>query len=76
MALNRDALDRVLADGCAAEGCDHGHGGPLYFHSVCHPDAPTWAKYEDGEVVIECAECGKRVVAIEVPLVSQPRPTL
>ena len=33
----------------------------LYVHSRCHIRSPTWAKYNDDELIIECAECGKMI---------------
>ena len=40
--------------------CTCGHPGcedPLYLHPKCHIEAPTWAKYFDGILTIECIEC-------------------
>lgn len=62
MALTRAQLDDMV---CGIPGCTHSEH-PLYLHSRCHPDVPTWARYEDGEVIITCAKCVKVVAVIEV----------
>jgi hypothetical protein len=61
MAVYRDTLDRM---GCAV--CHGEEGGPLYLHSRCHPRAATWARYEDGVLTVECAECETEIVAVKV----------
>lgn len=33
----------------------------VYLHSICHPEAPTWAKWNSDALIIECAECKKEV---------------
>jgi len=57
--LNRKDLDRITAGKCSEPKCAEAHGGLLFFHSKCHPDAPTWASYqhESGVVKVECATC-------------------
>lgn len=42
------------------------HDHVLYFHAGCHPTAPTWARYEAGEVVITCSACEQEVCRIAV----------
>ena len=44
----------------------HDIGMPLFLHSDCHPDMPTWASYKDGAVTIVCAECGTFIISILV----------
>ena len=40
-----------------------GESDPLYLHSKCHTKVPTWAKYyNNNRLVIECAECGEKIV--------------
>ena len=60
--MTRQRIDALTCDGC---GEDHNHE-EMFFHSRCHPGAPTWAVYEDGVVVIKCADCDEVVVAIKV----------
>jgi hypothetical protein len=60
--LVRTDLDEAR---CSNPDCDEDHG-PLYLHSQCHPASPTWAFYEDGQLVIECAECRTPVTVVQV----------
>ena len=60
--LTREYLDEAI---CSTPGCDEEHG-PLYLHSRCHPEAPTWTLYEDGVLRVECAECREEVAIIRV----------
>lgn len=50
---------------CSNPGCTEDHG-ELYIHSRCHPESPTWARYEKGALTIVCAECGQNIMAIGV----------
>lgn len=65
MALTRQRLDTMQ---CAGPGCTEKHGA-LWFHGVCHPSAPTRARYESGVVTISCFTCKKVVVEIAVAAV-------
>lgn len=47
-------------------GCDE----PIYFHSKCHIEVPTWVKYENGALIISCAQC-KEIIA-EIIVASNP----
>jgi len=49
---------------CDEPGC--GCSGRMYLHSACHQDVPMWASYENGVLVLECAECGKPAAKIAV----------
>ena len=62
--LTRTALDRMQ---CSSPGCKEPHG-ELYLHGRCHPESPTWAKYENGTVTVQCAvaDCGQVVAVIAV----------
>jgi len=51
---------------CQTPGCDHQGHGPLFLHGRCHPEAGTWASYEDGVITIVCATCEKLVVKVAV----------
>ena len=63
MAVTREGLDKLT---CGAPGCSHDRHGPLYLHANCHPAAPPWARYGDGELSVECSVCGKPVVVVAV----------
>lgn len=62
MALARKDLDRMR---CANPDCKEDHG-PLYFHGRCHPESPTWTRYENGVLTIECAECRDVITTVVV----------
>ncbi|MDF1701790.1 MAG: hypothetical protein P1V36_11595, partial [Planctomycetota bacterium] len=38
----------------------------LWFHAKCHLDSPTWARYRDGLLTIQCARCERDVVALVI----------
>lgn len=40
--------------------------GDLWFHAKCHLDSPTWARYRDGVLTIQCARCERDVVALAI----------
>lgn len=64
MALTRAQLDHMT---CGNPDCTDSHeGDPLFLHSECHPGVPTWAEYENGELKVTCAACGKQVAVIAV----------
>lgn len=73
MPLYREDLDHGV---CDVPACSHSHEqDPLYFHAGCHPSAPTWAKYLEGELLLECSVCRRPVVEIGVaPRPLRPRP--
>src|SRR5580658_8796895 len=58
MALYREELDAALRS--SRSSC--------HFHSPCHPTAPTWVYYENGELVIACCirKCGQEIARIAV----------
>lgn len=58
----RPELDRLR---CDEPGCTEEHG-PIVLASRCHEDAPMWAVYDEGELCLECAECGESVLTIAV----------
>lgn len=83
MPLYREDLDDPPRPTSPPEGGAHppgGSGGPppprnvgdddLWFHAKCHLDSPTWARYRDGILTIQCARCERDVVALHVA----PRP--
>lgn len=37
-----------------------------YLHSKCHPDSPTWSRYNGKKVEILCAVCEKKVASFNV----------
>ena len=48
---------------CEECGCE----GPLYFHSRCHPQAPTWAVlHGKDKLMIICAVCDKPIATMDV----------
>ena len=52
---------------CGVVGCEHTtHDGEIFLHSLCHPNAPTWASYRGGVLSISCAECGRHICAVAV----------
>jgi hypothetical protein len=57
----RADLDEGRCDDPGCEEC-----GPFWFHPRCHPEAPTWASYHQGELRLVCAECDATVIAIAV----------
>ncbi len=62
MVLTREVLDTRP---CDDPECGEDHG-PFYFHSKCHPEAPTWIYYHAGIITIECAECEEFIAEIAV----------
>jgi hypothetical protein len=61
MALYKEGL-KDLKCPCGVPGCED----PLYMHSKCHPEAPTWARYFDGVLTIECSVCRKVIAEFAV----------
>jgi hypothetical protein len=59
--MNREALD---AAGCGTPNCTHDHS-ILYLVPKCH-GGPVEVHYNKkiGEIVVQCAECGKLVARI------------
>ena len=71
MALDKLRLDAMAKSGCQDPACkDHGPLEDVFFHAICHPSAPTWARYTpaSGTITIECAACHKTVVEVLVGL--------
>ena len=60
--VRRQDLDMMR---CGRDGCTSEHG-PLVFHSRCHPRAPTWTAYLDGELAVQCADCGAELIRIAI----------
>ena len=65
MALYREDLDPMPASFPTQGGPSQG-GEDLWFHARCHLDSPTWARYRDGVLTIQCARCERDVVAVVV----------
>lgn len=65
MAVTRSDLDQFTCEHVDHEpdACVHPE---LYIHARCHPATPTWTKYVDGTVIVECSECHRHVAVIEV----------
>ncbi len=61
----RAELDGIVDKGCENPDCDC-KGGPLYFHSQCHPDAGCWPVYFQGVLRCVCVICDKQVLAVRV----------
>ena len=73
MPLYREDLDQPPR-ACAEPGCGDIHPeDDLWFHAKCHLDSPTWARYRDGVLTIQCARCERDVVALVVAS-RDPRP--
>lgn len=51
-----------------AQGCEHTDENKLYLHSSCHSGSPTWAFIDKEKhiIVIECAECRKTIVKLNL----------
>ena len=65
----REDLDAM---GCRTPDCNHeASGHEIYLHAGCHSDAPPWAEYADGSLVLRCSVCDALVVRIAVA--SKPR---
>ena len=47
--------------------------GELYFHSACHPMAPTWAHLRGDVLTIECAKCKQKIVTLVIASRAQER---
>jgi hypothetical protein len=63
-ALYREDLNKT---GCSTPSCGHDHN-ELTFHSLCHPESPTWTTYnkEAGTFAISCSRCDKTVALVNV----------
>lgn len=48
---------------CTACQCQ---SSTLYFHSRCHPDAPSWVSYHAGVITVACSVCDKVVATVAV----------
>jgi hypothetical protein len=42
------------------------HNSTLYFHASCHPDWPTWTRYENGALVITCSQDAEEIARVVV----------
>lgn len=62
MSLHASDLDKMT---CSNPDC-HVQHGPLYLHSRCHPTDPTYSKYVEGTLIVECATCKAVVTTIAV----------
>jgi hypothetical protein len=66
MALYREQMDKETSR-CSVPGCTSGrHDGPIFFHSACHPDEPTWASYRGGILTVTCRVCEHVVISVHV----------
>lgn len=64
MALTQKDMDGM---GCGHEDCDHtSHTTELVLHPKCHVGTPTWCSYDNGVIVVRCAECDQMVARIAV----------
>jgi hypothetical protein len=54
--------------GCQADHDHDAHCSELYFHQRCHPDVPTWTKYDKvtNRAIVVCWECGAEVIRFVV----------
>ncbi|MDA1195380.1 MAG: hypothetical protein O2894_09375 [Planctomycetota bacterium] len=52
---------------CSVPGCGEVHpDDSLWFHANCHLASPTWARYAQGVLTIQCARCERDIVALHV----------
>jgi len=60
--LYANDLDEIR---CSVPGCKCGTEG-IYFHSRCHRQSPTWARYKRGSGLLEivCAKCDELVLQV------------
>jgi len=66
-ALGIRELDTAFRVGCPVPGCcepqnpsrDRG-----WVHATCHLDAPPWAYYVAGVLVLECSRCERTILAV------------
>ena len=60
-------LDTAFRVGCPLPDCC-GPQNPTrdraWVHASCHLDSPLWAYYVAGVLVLECARCERRIMAI------------
>jgi hypothetical protein len=61
MALYKEDLTDLKC-ACGMPGCE----GSMYFHPECHPEFPTWVKYFEGVLTLECGVCHKQVAQFAV----------
>ena len=63
--LTRHQLD--VAE-CGNPNCDHSDHRHLVLHSQCHPEMPTWARYDKvtGILTLTCAVCDKPVSGLKI----------
>jgi len=54
----------ALACACGQPDCPE----QVYFHSRCHPKAPTWARYDKKTrtITIECSVCKQELIVASV----------
>lgn len=65
MAYYREDLELLLR--CDGPSCPRTHRtDEIYFHSACHLDSPTWARYRGDILTIECARCGRYIASVVV----------
>lgn len=63
MIVTREQLDQMR---CGHEHHEGDDCGPLWMHSNCHPEKPTWARYENGTLRIECSKCKREILTVGV----------
>ena len=53
--------------GCSFPGCTEAHPDcEIYFHALCHLDAPTWSRYRGDILTIECSVCRRHVASFVI----------
>ena len=66
-ALGIRELDTAFRMGCSDPGCCDSQNPTKdrsWIHATCHLESPLWPYYVAGVLVLECARCGRRIIAI------------
>ena len=66
MALFLEDLSNMV---CANPDCTHkNHSGSMYIHSKCHPEAPTWVRYDRDTAMatVICVQCEREIAEIAI----------
>ena len=66
-ALGIRELDNAFRLGCSEPGCcpdEKPTRDRSWIHATCHLEAPPWAYYVAGVLVLECSRCSRTIVAI------------
>ena len=67
MAFGIRELDTIFRVGCTVPGCCSSQNPTrdrAWVHATCHLEAPPWAYYVRGVLVLECSRCGRRIMAV------------